>query len=203
MFFATTTGTSLKIMTYTAHKQVGTLLGIILTVFIFTGIASAQSLSLMAPSLANVNGRLTARFGVTVEEKPVLKGELEDGAVLVLKCSVNLYEENNYWLDSELASVTFKSVLEFDALKREFVMSLPDRETPLRNKDIGQLLEDGWGVIEASLGSWALLDRGTKYSLRLHTSMTEKDAPEGVMRYVYFWSWDAGADNSFQLDFTY
>jgi len=190
-------------MKYIAPKRIGTLLGVVLAVIIFTGIASAQSLSLMAPSLANVNGRLTARFGVTVEEKPVLKGELEDGAVLMLKCSVKLFEENTYWLDSELSSVLFKSVLEYDSLTREFVMTLPDRETPLRNKDLGQLLEQGWSVIEASLGSWALLDRGTKYSLRLHTTMTEEGAPEGVMRYVYFWSWDAGADNSFQLDFTY
>nr|WP_321513254.1 DUF4390 domain-containing protein [uncultured Pseudodesulfovibrio sp.] len=190
-------------MKHTAHRRIGTLFGIVLASLLFTGIASAQSLSLMAPSLANVNGRLTARFGVTVEEKPVLKGELEDGAVLVLKCSVKLFEENTYWLDSELSSVQIESELQFDALNQEFVMTLPERETPLRNKDLGKLLEQGWGVLEARLGSWALLDRGTHYSLRLQTSMIEKDAPEGVMRFVYFWSWDAGANNSFQLDFTY
>ncbi|NDV19920.1 DUF4390 domain-containing protein [Pseudodesulfovibrio sp. JC047] len=190
-------------MTDIAPQRIGIVFGAILIALILATNASAQSLSLMAPSLANVDGRLTARFGVTVEEKPVLKGELEDGAVLVLKCSVKLFEESTYWLDSEISSELFESQLEFDPLTQEFVMTLPGRETPLRNKNLGHLLDQGWSVIEAGLGSWALLDRGTKYSLRLHTSMTEKDAPEGFMRYVYFWSWDAGANNSFQLDFTY
>ena len=33
--------------------------------------------------------------------------------------------------------------------------------------------------------------------------MNQEDAPEGVMRFIYFWSWDAGANNTFQLDFTF
>ena len=82
-------------------------------------------------------------------------------------------------------------------------MTLPGRETPLRNTDLGQLLSEGWGTIETNLGSWALLDRGRKYRLRLQTSMNEQDAPEGLMRFIYFWSWEAGANNSFQLDFTF
>ena len=173
------------------------------TILIFVGIAFAQSLSLMAPSLANVDGKLTARFGVTVEDKPVLKGELEDGAELVLKCTVKLFKANDYWLDSELSSSQFESMIRFDALTREFVMTLPGRDVPLRDANISEILEKGWGVIEARLGSWSLLERGTKYSLRLNTTINEQGAPEGMMRFIYFWSWDAGADNSFQLDFTY
>ncbi|MEZ7198621.1 DUF4390 domain-containing protein [Pseudodesulfovibrio karagichevae] len=175
----------------------------ILAVLILAGAAMAQSLSLKAPTLANVNGRLTARFGIVVEEKPILKGELEDGAVLVLKCEVSLLQPRDYWLDREITEVHFRSRLSFDPLTREFVMTLPGRQTPLRDKDLSTVLENGWGSIDATLGSWALLDRGKKYSLRLHTSMNEEDAPEGVMRFFYFWSWDAGADNAFQLDFTF
>jgi hypothetical protein len=176
---------------------------ILLTALLMAGDALAQSLSLVAPTLANVHGRLTALFGIVVEEKPILKGELEEGAVLVLKCEVNLLEPSDYWLDRKISEVHFKSRLSFDPLTREFVMTLPARDNPLRNKDLGKLLDDGWGTIEASLGSWALLDKGKKYSLRLHTSMNEEGAPEGFMRFIYFWSWDAGADNAFQLDFTF
>jgi hypothetical protein len=175
----------------------------VLAVLLLAGIACAQSLSLKAPTLANVNGRLTARFGIVVEDRPILKGELEDGAVLVLKCEVKLLEPRDYWLDRDISEVNFQSRLSFDPLTTEFVMTLPDRQTPLRNKDLGAVLEEGWGTIGATLGSWSLLDRGKKYSLRLHTSMNEEDAPEGVMSFFYFWSWDAGADNAFQLDFTF
>jgi hypothetical protein len=174
-----------------------------LAVLILAGAAMAQSLSLKAPTLANENGRLTARFGIVVEDRPILKGELEDGAVLVLKCEVSLSEPRDYWLDREITEVHFQSRLSFDPLTREFVMTLPGRQTPLRNKDLSAVLDEGWGSIGTTLGSWALLDRGKKYSLRLHTSMNEEDAPEGMMRFFYFWSWDAGADNAFQLDFTF
>lgn len=176
---------------------------VLLAVFLCAGAALAQSLSLMAPTLANKHGRLTALFGVAVEEKPILKGELEDGVVLVLKCEVSLLEPRDYWLDRKITEVHFRSRLSFDSLTKEFVMTLPGRENPLRDKDLGKILDQGWGTIEATIGSWTLLDKGKKYSLRLHTSMNEEDAPEGVMRFLYFWSWDPGADNSFQLDFTF
>ncbi|EGB15608.1 hypothetical protein DND132_2405 [Pseudodesulfovibrio mercurii] len=176
---------------------------VLLAVLLVAETALGQSLSLMAPTLANVHGRLTALFGVAVEEKPILKGELEDGAVLVLKCEVSLLEPRDYWLDREITEVRFQSRLSFDPLTREFVMTLPGRENPLRDADLSKVLDEGWGTIEATLGSWALLDKGRKYSLRLHTSMNEEGAPEGVMRFFYFWSWDAGADNAFQLDFTF
>ncbi len=82
-------------------------------------------------------------------------------------------------------------------------MTLPNRATPLRNKDLVVLLKEGWCSIEAGLCPWSELAKGEKYSLRLNITMNELDAPEGLSRLLYFWSWDTGADNTFQLDFIY
>ena len=179
------------------------LIGVFLVLTLAVSTARAQTISLMAPSIANVSGMLTARFGVAVEEMPVLKGELEDGAQLALRCEVKLYEVSDYWLDSHLSTVVFESALAYEPLSKEFVLTLPGRSSPLRNKDLVALLREGWGVVETPLGPWDLLERGQKYSLRLDTSMSEADAPQGFSRFIYFWSWDTGANNSFQLDFTY
>jgi len=184
-------------------KPLFVLLGTTLCLAMLTGAAQAQSLMLKAPSLANMHGRLTARFGVAVEEIPILKGELDDGVQLVLKCRIRLSKDNDYWLDNKVSEANFKSEIKYDALAQEYVMTLPDREKPLKSKDLKQILTKGWGTIETILGPWTLLDRGQKYSLRVSTSMNEKDAPEGVMRFIYFWSWDAGSNNTFQLDFTF
>lgn len=176
----------------------------VLAVLIFTATAHAQTtLSLMAPSIENDNGAFKARFGVSVVEIPILKGELEDGVELILKCAIELFEVTDYWLDSTVGEARFESILKFDRLTREFVMTLPDRDTPLRNKDLKKLLADGWGTIETTLGSWYVLEKGEEYSLRLITTLNEVDAPEGVSRFIYFWSWDAGADNTFHLNFTF
>jgi len=191
------------IMSTTDYTRLTTGLASALVVLIFASGAFAQNLSLTAPSLANVSGVLTARFGVVVEEKPILKGELQDGAKLVLRCELELYKGNEYWFDWQISSASFESVLKYDALTKAFTLTLPDREIPLRNTDIELLLKEGWGTIEASLGSWSMLERGQKYSLKLSTTMNEEGAPAGFSRFLYFWSWDAGTDNSFQLDFTY
>ncbi len=179
------------------------LTGVVLVLTLAVSTARAQTISLMAPSIANVSGMLTARFGVAVEEMPVLKGELEDGAQLALRCEVRLYEVSDYWLDSHLSTVVFESALAYEPLSKEFVLTLPGRPAPLRNKDLVALLRQGWGVVEIPLGPWDLLQRGQKYSLHLDTAMSEADAPQGFSRFIYFWSWDTGANNSFQLDFTY
>ncbi|MUM77332.1 DUF4390 domain-containing protein [Pseudodesulfovibrio sp. F-1] len=176
---------------------------LVLAAFLAAGPAWAQAISLRAPSLANVSGVLTARFGVGVLEPVVLKGELEDGAQLALRCSVSLRTARDYWFDGHLASATFVSTLSRDALSGEFVMALPGRAAPLRGKDIQALLLEGWGVLEVGLGPWDMLERGRKYRLSLDAFMADADAPEGLSRFIYFWSLDAGAGTSFQLDFTY
>jgi hypothetical protein len=165
--------------------------------------ARAQAISLKAPSLANVSGVLTARFGINVDEVVVLKGELEDGAHLALRCSISLHKTRDYWLDGHLASASFVSMLSREPLSGEFVMTLPGRAAPLRGKDLPALLAEGWGAVEVGLGPWDMLERGRKYSLSLDAFMNDADAPEGVSRFIYFWSWDAGAGTTFQLDFTY
>lgn len=177
--------------------------GVLLTVLILASAAWGQTLSLMAPAIANSEGSLTARFGVTVEEKAVLKGELQDGAALVLKCDIRLDEINDYWLDSTIAATEFVSTISFDALTKEFVMTIPGRSSPLRDKDLAAILEQGWSSIEARLGAWSALERGQKYSLSVNTTMHEEGAPEGLSRFIYFWSWSKGADTTFILNFTY
>ncbi|MDC0336147.1 DUF4390 domain-containing protein [Pseudodesulfovibrio sp.] len=187
----------------TKRSRVAPVLIAALAVLIFTAVAHAQTLSLMAPAIANVNGALTARFGVTVVELPILKGELEDGAELILRCDIELSEVIDYWLNNGIAETAFESTLKYESLTKEFVMTLPGRNTPLKNTSLESLLREGWGTIEATLGPWNMLERGQEYSLSLNTTMNEVGAPEGVSRFIYFWSWDAGADTTFLLNFTY
>ncbi len=174
-----------------------------LTLLLSASPAQSQTLNLMPPAIADNAGMLTANFGVTVEERPVLKGELEDGAKLVMKCRVKLFKVRDYWLDSIVAKTNFESVLQFEPLSKDFILTLPNRATPLRGKDLPMLLKEGWGTIETALCPWSELTRGEKYSLQLNITLHETDAPEGLTRLLYFWSWDTGPDSTFQLEFTY
>ena len=175
----------------------------LLFTLLFYGVALAQTLSLMSPDIANDNGALKVRFGVTVVEKPTLRDELSEGRVMVLKSVIELFKVRDYWLDGSVASTSFESTLSFDRLTREYVLTLPNKSTPISDKDLDVVLQKGWGRIDALLGPWNMLEQGQDYSLRLITTMNEKDAPEGFYRFLYFWSWDAGSDNTFHLNFTF
>lgn len=179
------------------------LLGGLAAVLLLAGGAHARSLSLKAPAILNSNGSIVAQFGVKIIELPILKGELEDGAEMVLRCSVELVKVRHYWLNTNIGSDTYESIIKFDPLTKDFLMVLPGRPQPIRNRDLKTLLEKEWGRIQARLGAWSNLERGSEYSLRLVTTMQEADAPEGFYRFVYFWSWDAGTDNTFHLNFTF
>ena len=168
-----------------------------------TGAAWAKTLSLSAPSIANEGGDLVVRFGVVVEDLPILKGELDDGLTLRLSCEAALSRDFDYWMDSHITSATFESQISRDALAGEYVMELPGLERPLRNVDLRELLRQGWSDIAVKLGPWETLTRGHTYNLRLTNLIEDAEAPEGLTRYLYFWSWDAGSDSSFQLKFTY
>lgn len=183
-------------------KRLGTP-GAWLLLIVFATMAQAQSLSLMAPAIANDNGVFTARFGIAVEALPILKGELEDGAELVLKCKTGLFENNEYWLDSQVFKVSFESTISYDRIAKEFVLTLPGKDKPLRNENIETLLKEGWSSLEARLGPWDKLERGENYTLRLTTALQDADAPEGLSKIIYFWSWDAGSNNTFLLNFTF
>lgn len=184
-------------------RRISLVLAACLTVLLLCSAAMAQTMSLRAPTIANDNGALKARFGVQVKEKPILMQELEDGHVLVLKCAVELFEVSDYWFDSTVSEASFESTISYDRLSREYSLILPGRPSPMRSKDLSKLLHDGWSSIETTLGPWNMLEDGEEYSLRLITTMNEKDAPEGLMRILYFWSWDAGSDNTFHLNFRF
>lgn len=170
---------------------------------LLTSTAFGQGLNLMTPAIANVSGVLTARFGVTVEERPALRKGLENGAKLVLKSRVRLFRVKDYWMDSLIAASNYESVLQYEPLSKEFILTLPGHHGPLRSDDLFSLISEGWAVIEASLCPWSELVKGEHYSLRMDISMNEADAPDGLSGLLYFWSWNSGANNTFELDFIY
>ncbi|MDD4951365.1 MAG: DUF4390 domain-containing protein [Desulfovibrionaceae bacterium] len=162
-----------------------------------------QSLNLRDLVVDNQAGTLTARFGVLVGGAKEVAESLEDGAVLALTCQARLYQRRDYWLDGLRAENTFVSRLRLDSLTREFVLDIPGREAPLKNKDLEALLAEGWSDIGLSLGPWNALRHGASYSLGLDVKLNQADIPNWFKRLLFFWSWDVIPATSYKLDFKY
>ncbi|MCM0755729.1 DUF4390 domain-containing protein [Desulfovibrio aminophilus] len=177
-------------------------LGLVLLLFL-AGPARAQSLSLNNLVVDNQAGSFMARFGVVVEGIEDVALNLDNGVVLGLTCDARLSRRRSLWSNKTVNEVQWVSRLQQDALTGEYVLVLPGRETPYREKDLPRLLTRAWSTIAVDLGPWNKLERGEDYVLDLSIKLNQVDIPGWFRRTLFFWSWDVVPATTYQLEFRY
>lgn len=167
--------------------------------------ASAQggTLELGNLILDNQAGNITVRFGVRVDGLEALEHVLGEGSTVALVCKGGVYQRKSLWLDKEIAEIRWQSTLHRDVLARDYVLDLPGSDKPLRSKNLGELLHDGWERLAMVVGPWSDLTSGAEYSLDLNFSLARTDVPTWLRYIVFFKSWDVYPPVSYQLDFSY
>lgn len=174
-----------------------------LTLVLWATAALAQSLVLSNLVVDNQAGSLMARFGVAVDGAAGITESLQNGATLGLTCKARLSKGGGLFGSPQLASAEMTSRLRFDALTKEYALTLPGREAPLKNARLDELLRTGWGELTLDMGSWRLLERGQEYTLALDIRLHQTDIPNWFKRTLFFWSWDVAPSTSYQLHFKY
>ncbi len=179
-------------------------LALILALLFFSAVpARAQSLTLNNLVVDNQAGSFMARFGVLVDGVPEVAYNLDNGVVLGLTCDARLSRKRSMWADKTVNEVQWMSRLQQDSLTGEYVLVMPGRETPFREKDLQKLLTRAWSNISVDLGSWSNLERGADYVLDLSIKLNQVDIPNWFKRTLFFWSWDVVPATSYQLEFRY
>jgi hypothetical protein len=173
------------------------------TIVLWTSVAAAQSLVLSNLVVDNKAGSLMARFGVAVDGVAELTESLQNGVTLALACKAKLTKKSGLFGSPTLAEAEFSSRLRYDALTKEYTLTLPGREAPLRNAGLGELLGAGWGELALGLGSWSMLERDKEYTLTLDIRLQQTDIPNWFRRTLLFWTWDVAPSASYQLHFKY
>ncbi len=185
-------------------RAAGCLGALILAFLLFrAGPARAQSLTLNNLVVDNQAGSFMARFGVIVDGVPEVAYNLDNGVVLGLTCEAKLSRKRSMWADKTVNEVLWVSRLQQDSLTGEYVLVLPGRETPFREKDLQKLLTRAWSNIAVDLGPWSNLERGSDYVLDLSIKLNQVDIPNWFRRTLFFWSWDVVPATSYQLEFRY
>lgn len=170
---------------------------------LFSGAAQAQSLVLSNLVVDNQAGSLMARFGVAVEGVAEVSENLNNGVTLALACKARLTRAGGLVGGPKISEAELTSRLKFDALAREYTLSLPGREAPLRNARLDDLLRAGWSELALDLGSWRMLERGQDYTVVLDIRLTQAEIPGWFKRNLFFWSWDVIPASTYQLHFKY
>lgn len=165
--------------------------------------ALAQSLVLSNLVVDNQSGALTARFGVALDSLAEVSDALQAGATLSLTSRGKLTREGGLFSSPTVARAEMSCRLKYDQLTREYSMTAPGREAPLRNTRLDELLRAGWGSLALEMGSWSVLERGREYSLDLDIRLHQTDIPNWFRRTLFFWSWDVAPQASYRLHFKY
>jgi len=165
--------------------------------------ACAQSLVLSNLVVDNQAGSLMARYGVAVDGMSEITENLQNGVTLALSCKAKLTKSKGFFGGPQIAQATMTSRLKYDALTKEYTLTLPGREAPLKNTRLDELLRSGWGALALDMGPWGVLERGQDYSLSLDIKISQTDIPNWFRRTLLFWSWDVIPSTSYQLQFKY
>ncbi len=163
--------------------------------------AAAANLTLQNLVVDNQSGVLAARFGIGVDSLAEVSEALTSGMTLDLRCKTRLTRRVGLFSSTQLAAATLDSKLRYDSLTREFSLTLPGRDTPLKNTRLDDLLRDGWGALTLEMGPWRAMERGQDYTLSLDVRLHQVDIPNWVQRTLLFWTWDLAPQASYQLHF--
>ena len=170
---------------------------------LWTSAASAQSLVLSNLVVDNQAGNLAARFGVAVDGLAEVSDTLQSGVTLGLTCRAKLTRPGGLFTNSQVAAAEMVSRIKFDSLTKEYALTLPGREAPLKNTRLDELLRSGWEELTLDMGSWRVLERGQEYTLTLDIRLHQAEIPNWFRRTLFFWTWDVAPQASYQLHFKY
>jgi len=166
-------------------------------------VARAQSLVLSNLVVDNQSGALTARFGVSLDSLAEMSDTLNNGVTLALTCRGKLARKGGLLSGPQVAAAEMVCRIKYDSLTKEYAMTLPGREAPLKNARLDELLRTGWSTLSMDLGSWSILERGQEYTLSLDIRLHQVDIPNWFRRTLFFWAWDVAPQASYQLHFKY
>jgi len=174
-----------------------------LSLCLWAPVAQAQSLVLSNLVVDNQSGMLTARFGVSLDSLAEMTDALNGGVTLALTCRAKLSPQGGILSSPQVAAAEMVCRVKLDSLTREYVMTLPGREAPLKNARLDELLRASWSQLSLDLGSWSILERGRGYTLALDIRLHQVDIPNWFRRTLFFWAWDVAPQASYQLHFKY
>lgn len=178
-------------------------LALVLALTLWGQAAQAQTLVLSNLVVDNQSGALAARFGVALDSLAEVSDALQSGMTLALTCRGKLSVAGGMFSSPQVAAAEMACRLKYDMLTREYSLTVPGREAPLKNQRLDELLRTGWQSLTLDMGPWKLLERGKEYTLTLDIRLHQTDIPNWFKRTLFFWSWDVAPQTSYQLHFKY
>ncbi len=164
--------------------------------------AADQQIRLRDFVLDNSDGQIAVRFGIGFTELDSLRLMLKEGARVTLTCEAALTEPGSLWFSNTLSTQELHSVLSYNVLTREYMITLSGQPTLHKSNSLVKLLAETWAELALNVGQLANLTRGEEYRVDLDIRMASDNVPPWLAKTLFFWSWDIAPSMHYSMDFT-
>ncbi|MBW1689286.1 MAG: DUF4390 domain-containing protein [Deltaproteobacteria bacterium] len=160
------------------------------------GLSSAREARLEDVIVTNTNDHLIVYFNVEDCFTEDMNRAIMNGIQTTFTFIVKLYEVRNAWFDRKVADIRLTHKVEYNTLKNEFHVSLPEHnDEKITTKDAEEANKLMAEVVALKVARLDKLRRGSHYQLRLKAELDKIELPFYLDYVLFFLSlWDFETD---------
>ena len=146
--------------------------------------------------VTNTRDDLLAYFNVKDCFTEEMNRAIMNGNATKFTFIVKLYEVRNVWFDRKIADIRLRHTIEYDTLKNEFNLSLPEQDNKkVKTKDFDEAKKLMADVVALKVTRLDKLRRGQHYKLRMKAELDKIELPFYLNYVLFFLSlWDFETD---------
>ena len=159
-------------------------------------ISSAKEAHLSDIIVTNTRDHLLSYFNVRDCFTEEMNRAIMNGVSTKFTFIVKLYEVRNAWFDRKLADIKLTHTIEYDTLKNEFCLFLPEQKNKkIKTKDFDGAKELMADMVALKVIGLDKLKRGVHYQLRMKAKLDKIELPFYLNYVLFFLSlWDFETD---------
>lgn len=165
--------------------------------------ARAEEARLTDIVITNTRDDLLLYFTVTGCFTEEMEKAIENGIVTTFTFFIKLYETRTLWWDKNIADLKVSHEIQYDNLKKIYVVKLSEKQKPIFVKDfdeVKKLMSEIVGLKVTELGN---LRKDTRYQIHMMAELDEIKLPFYLHYVLFFLSlWDFETD-WYTIDFRY
>lgn len=176
---------------------------ILLMSFLFAIPARAEEAGLTDIVITNTRDHLLLYFTVTDCFTEDMEKAIENGIITTFTFFIRLYETRALWWDKELADLKVSHEIQYDNLKKVYVLKLSEKQKSISVKDFDEAKKLMSEIVGLKVTELHKLHKDRRYQIRMMAELDEIKLPFYLHYVLFFLSlWDFETD-WYTVDFRY
>lgn len=155
------------------------------------------------PEVYFKNNMLRLHLRLSVDDEDGLRLLLRDGATLELGLKVTVERKRTLWANESIAALEFSSLLKYDPLTRQYLLTTPGSHETVQAANLRSLLAGTWKNLDLPLLEMEHFVRDEDYRVDLALSLQYTELPPWLDRSLVFWSREVVPSETHKMEFSF